>query len=90
MRLSGNSVSCIYDLHGHVSSVFGDFSLKNIHKMHTYLLIAPLCYNRLLYFYAGFCVPAVRTRGLFLLETRISQEMDKTACAHQVSIGTLC
>lgn len=34
-------------------------------------------------------VPAVRTRGLFFLETRISQEMDKTACTHQVSIGTL-
>lgn len=37
----------------------------------------------------GLGVPAVGTCGLFLLETRISQEMDKTACAHQVSIGTL-
>lgn len=34
-------------------------------------------------------LPAVGTRGLFLLETRISQEMDETARAHQVSIGTL-
>lgn len=34
-------------------------------------------------------VPAVGTRGLFLLETRISQEVDKTACTHQVSVGTL-
>lgn len=37
----------------------------------------------------GLDVPAVRTRGLFFLETRISQEMDETACTHQVSIGTL-
>lgn len=37
----------------------------------------------------GLGLPAVGTRGLFLLETRISQEMDETACAHQVSIGTL-
>lgn len=37
----------------------------------------------------GLGVPAVGTRGLFLLETRISQEMDKTACAHQVSVGAL-
>lgn len=34
--------------------------------------------------------PAVRTRGLFLLETRVSQEMNKTAGAHQVSVGALC
>lgn len=37
----------------------------------------------------GLGVPAVGTCGLFFLETRISQEMDKTACTHQVSIGTL-
>lgn len=37
----------------------------------------------------GLGIPAVGTRGLFLLETRISQEMDKTACAHQVSVGAL-
>ena len=49
-----------------------------------------------LYFF-GYCVhvcrdlgvPAVRTRGLLLLEARISQEVDKAARAHQVSIGTL-
>lgn len=34
-------------------------------------------------------VPAVGTRGLFLLEARISQEVDEAACTHQVSVGTL-
>lgn len=34
-------------------------------------------------------IPAVGTRSLLLLETRVSQEVDKTARTHQVSIGTL-
>lgn len=34
-------------------------------------------------------LPAVGTCGLFLLQTGISQKVDKTASAHQVSIGTL-
>lgn len=47
------------------------------------------------YFWETWCenseagLPAVGTRGLFLLETRIGQEVNKTASTHQVSIGTL-
>lgn len=32
---------------------------------------------------------AVRTRGLFFFETCVSEQVDKTACAHQVPICTL-
>lgn len=35
------------------------------------------------------CVPAVWTCGLFLLQTGISQQVDKTASTHQMSIGAL-
>lgn len=35
------------------------------------------------------CVPAVWTCGLFLLQTGISQQVDKTARTHQMSIGAL-